>query len=235
MAVQMSARAEIWRYIGLLMAADTFRVRLPNAVIKGARVLGHLFLDFAASRHNTLATRALLTPEQFQEELAILGFSGRRFSPEEYCEALGSYLGVSIAIHVIPDVHYPELSRRMASSGRLAELRYSEELGIAAIIVPGSLPPLVLTLTILHELGHLAAGDHLIERDERPSENLYEHNNEMVLATSGISRGKKLARSLPLAKEDLREQEANLRASYALIAGCLGSESPYAHEMYNVL
>jgi hypothetical protein len=178
----------------------------------------------------------LLTPEQFQEELAILSLSGRKFRPEEYAEALGDYLGISIAIHVIPDASYPELSRRLASSGRLAELRYSEDLSVAAIIVPGSLPPLVLALTVLHELGHLAAGDHLMESDERRrSENSAGRVGETAFATAHVSRGKRLARAIPLAEENVREQEANLRASYTLVAGCLGDESPYAHEMYNVL
>ena len=44
-----------------------------------------------------------------------------------------------------------------------------------------------------------------------------------------------MARALPFAAEALREHEANLRASYALVAGCLGEENPYAHDLYNVL
>lgn len=216
------------------MTVDTPRLKLPSAILKSARALGRLLPGFESTRHS-VAARPLLTPEQFQEELAILGFSGKKFGPEEYSEALGDYLGISIAIHVIPDACYPELSRRLASSGRLAELRYSDELGIAAIIVPGSLPPLVLALTVLHELGHLAAGDHLIESAEDRHEHRNKHAGETAFATSRVSRGKRLARALPFAEEDPREQEANLRASYALVAGCLGSESPYAHEMYNVL
>jgi hypothetical protein len=217
------------------MTVDTPRIKLPNVILKGVRAVGRLLPGFGATRHS-VAARPLLTPEQFQEELAILGFSGKKFSPEEYSEALGDYLGISVAIHVIPDACYPELSRRLASSGRLAELRYSEELDIAAIIVPGSLPPLVLALTVLHELGHLAAGDHLIEpAEDRRHERQSEHAGETAFAVSQVSRGKRLARALPLAEEGPREQEANLRASYALVAGSLGSESPYAHEMYNVL
>src|SRR5215211_6123289 len=115
-------------------------------------------------------TRPLLTAAEFQEELAILGLSGRRFEPEDYSDALGEYLDISIAVHVIPDSWHPELSRLLAISGRLAELRYSEPMNMAAIFVPGSLPPLVLTLTILHELGHLAAGDLLIEPEEQADE-----------------------------------------------------------------
>ncbi|MDQ3863286.1 MAG: hypothetical protein M3317_07280 [Actinomycetota bacterium] len=171
----------------------------------------------------------MLTAAEFQEELAILGLSGRRFEPEDYSDALGEYLNISIVVHVIPDSWYPELSRRLAISGLLGELRYSEQLSMAAIFVPGSLPPLVLTLTILHELGHLAAGDLLIEPDDQ-------HAEEAKFTTLPLKkRGKKLARGYPFAAESLREREANLRASYALFAGCLGDDSPYAHDMYDVL
>jgi hypothetical protein len=85
---------------------------------------------------------------EFQEELAVLGLSGRRFEPEDYSDALREYLNISITVHVIPDAWYPELSRLLAISGRLGELGYSEQLNLAAIFVPGSLPLLVLTLTI---------------------------------------------------------------------------------------
>ena len=178
----------------------------------------------------------MLTAAEFQEELAILGLSGRRFDPKDYADALGDYLDISINIHVIPDDWYPELSRRLAISGRLGELRYSEQLTLAAIFVPGSLPPLVLTLTILHELGHLAAGDLLIDEPcEEGGEPRQQHAEGAVFATSSTRRGKKLARGLPFAEEALREREANLRASYALFAGCLGDESPYAYAVYSVL
>ena len=122
--------------------------------------------NLSAARSHVNGSRSLLTAAEFQEELAILGLSGRRFEPEDYSDALGEYLDISITVHVIPDSWYPELSRLLALSGRLGELRYSEQLNMAAIFVPGSLPPLVLTLTILHELGHLAAGDLLIEPEE---------------------------------------------------------------------
>src|SRR5215203_391864 len=179
----------------------------------------------AAPRPRVEGTRSLLTAAEFQEELAILGLSGRRFEPEDYSDALGDYLNISIAVHVIPDSWYPELSRLLALSGRLGELRYSEPMNLAAIFVPGSLPPLVLTLTILHELGHLAAGDLLIDPDEDDLD-----PEEATFETLPLKKGKKLARGNPFAAESLREREANLRASYALFAGCLGDENPYAHE-----
>ncbi len=176
----------------------------------------------------------MLTAAEFQEELAILGLSGRTFEPEDYSDALGDYLNISITVHVIPDSWHPELSRLLALSGRLGELRYSEQLNMAAIFVPGSLPPLVLTLTILHELGHLAAGDLLIEPDEQ-SEEVDQHAEQATFETLPLKKGKKLARGYPFADESLREREANLRASYALFAGCLGDDSPYAHDMHDVL
>src|SRR5215217_5269952 len=126
--------------------------------------------NLSAARSRVNGSRSLLTAAEFQEELAILGLSGRRFEPEDYSDALGEYVDTSITVHVIPDSLYRELSRLLALSGRLGELRYSEQLNMAAIFVPGSLPPLVLTLTILHELGHLAAGDLLIESDEQSEE-----------------------------------------------------------------
>lgn len=195
----------------------------------------NLWSQIGAAQVGHPASRSMLTAHEFQEELAILGLSGTRFEPEDYSDALGHYLGISIAIHVIPDDWYPELSRSLATSGRLGELRYSEKLNMAAVFVPGSLPPLVLSLTVLHELGHLAAGDLLIERDERPHEEEQEYSEETTFATARLRENKKLARGYPFAAEALREREANLRASYALFAGCLGKESPYVHDMHNVL
>jgi hypothetical protein len=191
--------------------------------------------DMGGARSRAYGARSLLTAAEFQEELAVLGLSGRRFVPKDYADALGDHLDISINIHVIPDAWYPGLSRRLAISGRLGELRYSEQLTLAAIFVPGSLPPLVLTLTILHELGHLAAGDVLIEASEEGCGPHQQHSEEAKFATCSTRRGKKLARGLPFAEEALREREANLRASYALFAGCLGDDSPYAYATYSVL
>jgi hypothetical protein len=167
--------------------------------------------------------RPFLTPEQFQEELEILGLSGVSFGPEDYMLALSDYLGISISVHVIQDETCPELSRQLALSGRLGEVRFSEEIGVAAIFLPSSLPPLVSDLTLLHELGHLAAGDLLVAHGGEEDRRLY----------SGLRRSR-LAQARPFASEQLREQEANLRASYALVAGSLGAENPYVHDLYNL-
>ena len=179
--------------------------------------------------------RRFVSPEEFQEELIVLGLSGRTFKVEDYVSALSDYLEVAISIHVIPDAEFPELTRRLALSGRLGEIRYSDDLRLAAVFVPESLPPLVFDLTVLHELGHLAAGDLLILR--RSGEEVPRDDRDLIVKefqTTPVRYGRRLARGLPFAAEAAREHEANLRASYALMAGCLGEDSPYVHGMYEV-
>lgn len=180
--------------------------------------------------------RRFIVPEEFQEELIVLGLSGRTFGVEDYVAALSQFLGISISVHAIPDGEYPELTRRLALSGRLGEVRYSHDLGLATVFVPGSLPPLVFDLTVLHELGHLAAGDLLVGHgfgDETSEDEVELTAGEFSIVP--VRQGKRLASGLPFAAEAAREHEANLRASYAFIAGCLGEESPYVHGMYEVL
>ena len=152
-----------------------------------------------------------LTHEQFQEELVKLGLSGEEFGPKEYAEALDRHLGIVITICVFPDNDYPELVRTLARSGTVAELCYSSDRRTAVILAPESLPPVVRTLAIYHELGHLVAGD----LSEDPA--------------------RRLARRPPHSIERLREEEADLRAEYALLAGSLGPASPFSEKMYNVL
>jgi hypothetical protein len=155
--------------------------------------------------------RPFLTSEQFQEELAVLGLSGREFGPKDYAKALERCLGIEITICVFPDNGYPELVRILARSGKVAELYYSADQRTAVILAPESLPPVVRILAVYHELGHLAAGD--LSKDP----------------------AQRLARQPPLGDKEPREEEADLRADYALLAGCLGPISPFSERMYDVL
>lgn len=165
----------------------------------------------------------MLTQEEFQEELVVLGLSGKEFGPEEYARELGLQLGIGVIVQVLPDVNYPELARRLARSGRLAETHYSPDHACAVVMLPSSLPPMLRAMTAYHELGHLAAGDHLLAA---------EHGTR---AGSAAPSGKRLARRPPLPQERLREEEADLRASYAMLAGSLGAASPYFEGMYDLL
>lgn len=167
------------------------------------------------------AARRFLTPEEFQVELAILGLSGKEFHPTDYAVALEDYLGLRIAISVIPDAHYPEIARMLAQRGSMAQLRYREDPPGAAIFVLSSLPPIVRTLSLYHELGHLAAGDPLGARRYGPA--------------VGQPVGMRLARRPPLLDEEDREKEADMRAVYSLLAGSLGPRHYYAEKMYDVV
>lgn len=182
----------------------------------------------------SFAGSSLLTQDQFQSELVLLGLSGTRFGSRDYADALGRYLDLSISVRVVPDTHHPAVARRLALSGRLAELRLCKRGGKyeALILVPESLPPFVFALTVLHELGHLASGDHLIDSEDAPPPDTKRNTSK---GTVRIRGGRRLARRRPLVDERLREQEADLRASYAFVAGCLGPEHPCAHRMYDVL
>ena len=213
------------------MALDAFRIRVPEAARECSRLIRGWRENFAGTRGH----RSFITPENFQEELIVLGLSGRKFGTEDYATALSAVLDISISVHVIPDADYPELARRLALSGRLGEVRYSDELGLAVVFVPESLPPLVSDLTVFHELGHLAAGDLLTVQGPGEAVALGREPSVGTFPTMPVRQGKRLARGLPFAVETAREQEANLRASYAFIAGCLGGENPYVHGMYEVL
>ena len=165
----------------------------------------------------------LLSPEEFQAELALLGLSGREFGPREYADILGEKLEMQITICVLPDEHYPELTHKMARAGKVAELSYSEDFLGAVILVPSSLPPIVRTLSVYHELGHVAAG-HPVEVWEGGAK------------TGRFERGpRRLARRPPVADRRLCEQEADLRAVYSLLAGSLGPRYYYAEKMYDPL
>lgn len=217
------------------MTLEVLRAGTPRIFRECSRLIRHLRKGFARATSGAPRDRAFITPEDFQEELISLGLSGREFVVEDYVLALSAFLEISISVHMIPDTQSPELTRQLALSGRLGEIRYSNELGLAAVFVPESLPPLVSDLTVLHEVGHLAGGDLMIEQVSGDATEDSEVLSAKELPTARVRPGKRLARGFPFLSEAAREHEANLRASYAFVAGCLGEESPYVHGMYQVL
>lgn len=183
------------------------------------------------TRGNSPTARRYLTQEQFQEELAVLDLSDQTFGPREYADALGKYLGLTVSIDIVSDAAHPLLSRELARKGVLGETLYRADVARAHVVVPESLPPLALIFTLLHELGHLAAGDLFVDPDNpaTPSE------RRAILPGLRVPGRARLAQGLPFERIEHREHEANLRAGYAFVAGCLGSENPYTQRMYDIL
>ena len=119
----------------------------------------------------------------------------------------------------------------MARRGSTGELLYRADLGRAHVVAPGSLTTLALTFTLLHELGHLAAGDVLVDPQKvDPSP-----EGLPPLPTLKVPGEKRLARGQPFASAEHPDHEADLRAGYAFVAGCLGSDNPYTQRMYDIL
>lgn len=184
-----------------------------------------------AARSTPPACRHFLTQEEFQTELVVLGLYDQTFGPNEYAGALGKHLGLTVSIDVVADAAHPILSRELARKGITGELLYRADLAMAHIVAPGSLTPLALTFTLLHELGHLAAGDMFVD----PQESGQLPDDLPALPTLEVPDGSRLALGQPFARVEHREYEANLRAGYAFVAGCLGSDNPYTQRMYDIL
>jgi hypothetical protein len=182
---------------------------VPRLFARGRAVLVDAWAEASSGTRSTESP--FTTPEEFELELLELGLSGKTFGPRDYARALEHRLGIRIILELMNDAQHPEFLRRLALSGRLAETHYLPERRAAVVLLPASLPPLVLALTALHELSHLAAGDHLI----------------------GGEAGERLARRPPLEDEAAREEEADQRAIHALLAGTLGPASPYAQRIHD--
>lgn len=160
-----------------------------------------------------------ISPEEFQNELVTLGLSGTLFTPATYAAALEAYTGLRIRFRSLCDQQWPQFSRGLARSGTMAELIYSSDPPGVTILLPGSLPPLLFNLTAYHELAHLAAGHYSPGPSEAPS----------------CQPARSLSTRVPTTDQRQREQEADLRARYALLAGSLGPRNPYYQDMYDVL
>ena len=171
-------------------------------------------LDATRASGRPSSVGSLTLPEEFELELQELGLSGKTFGPRDYAQALERYLGIRIVLELMNDRHHPQFLERLGASQRLAETHYLPERAAAVVLLPASLPPYMLAYTMFHELAHLATGDHLI-------------------ASEAV--GRRLACRPPLQDEVSREREADLRAAYAVVAGTLGPQNPYAKALHEVL
>lgn len=196
--------------------------------VRASRILAKLGRIFSVPEDPEVRTtgapdaRPVLTPEEFQQELAYLGLSAVEFRPGAYRKALEPILEIRITARVFPEHLKPGLARAMAREGRVALVSYDKEEKAATILVPGSLPPLARLLALNHELAHLASGDLGTPR------RLAKHPS--------LPHGPKCdPDEKPCPPECPREQEAELRAYYMTVAGTLGPLNPYAERMFDTL
>lgn len=150
--------------------------------------------------------------EEYIRELAMLGLRGRPHAGEDYRAALEAYLGLRIAIVRPPNVAFG------ANSRVLGRTSYGPGLREVTVEIPRRLSWWLYQYTLLHELGHVAAG--------HPPCSPNEHTGEIALGNPPPER---LARKHPLTKglaaeafKDLYEAEAELRVEHAFLAGALG-------------
>ena len=142
----------------------------------------------------------LPTYEDFLAELALLGLRGRPFATGRYARALGYHLGCQVRMRRVSEVAgltEPELcilKRRLIEEGLMGTTRCfgGHDPPRFLVVVADDLDGFLYEHTVFHELGHIAAG-HFPAR--------------------GLSRVK------PVSDPVLREEEADLRARYAMLAG----------------
>lgn len=199
------------------------RTLLPNRL---------LTRPFRRSRGYTFA--------EFLSELKILRLAGRTFDIKQYAQRLADCLGLIIKVVGCDDVAYPLLRAQLAFHGIGGGLFFEPQERTSWIVVPGSLDPMAQVLVAYHELGHIAGG-HPFERRYllRDDEGGESYGHLLRLRPDGMWEPRlRLARRKPPAEpepnETLRacEEEANLRARYALKAGLYGEEIYYRDEFF---
>jgi hypothetical protein len=154
---------------------------------------------------------SLIPYEEYVRELALLGLKGTPFTGDAYSEALANKLDVRIRILRPTNV---ALERR-----QLGRTTRHPDSGDVTVEIPVRLGRgWLYNYTLLHELGHVAAGHPPLPPDldeatladlEPPDERLA----RKAPLTSGLPKG---------ALGDLYEAEAELRAQHGMLAGSLG-------------
>lgn len=154
----------------------------------------------------------LIPYEQYMRELVLLGLKGVPFTGDAYSEALADKL--DLRIRILRPTNVALERRRLGRTTRHADSRDLLTIEIPVRLGRGWL----YNYTLLHELGHVAAGHPPLPPDlpaealtdlEPPDERLA----RKVPLTSGLPKG---------ALGDLYEAEAELRAQHGMLAGSLG-------------
>lgn len=162
-----------------------------------------------------------LTFEQFVYELALLGLKGVHFSAEDYARALARFMRTPVRLQTLtgyvsldPDsLEARAVRRHLAASGHmgLTMMTYDDAGNVAYVVLYlDDLDWWLREHTLFHELGHVAAGHY-----------------RAVPSVPSIVRPRvpRLAERATTTDHRAREDEADLRANYSLLAGSLGELS----------
>lgn len=148
---------------------------------------------------------------EFARELGVLGLQGQSHTAEIYASALSSYLGKEICI-----VRIPAFDSDLGELGRTLYLKRESRIKIEVSL---RVSWWLYQYTLLHELGHIAAGHPPAIFDKETGD----------LSGFGEPPAKWLASQPPLTEVlppaallDLYEAEAELRAEHALLMGAGG-------------
>lgn len=159
--------------------------------------------------------------EEHVRELAVLKISGRAYGPEDYRDALESYVQGPIRIKTVPE---------LITGPAVATTSYDPVTGAVTIWVPARLSWWLRQYAIYHELAHVAAGHPPKERRGGTGE---------IVGTAPAPL-RRLARKAPFTPDDLPEglprsfvqdprrfyeDEANLRAEHNMVTSSLGARA----------
>lgn len=165
------------------------------------------------SESTPLLDDKVLSFDEFYEELRHLGLQATYFHWWEYRDALASHLGIKIEVKFVYPHEEPILAMLLTQEGHPGLLFRDDQTGDALILVSGHLTQLAILLVIYHELGHVAGG-HQYKKSlfgEQPED----------LARPPLTG---IAGQTAPPDRDFCENEARLRAEYALHASHYGRE-----------
>lgn len=206
-----------------------------------AKLREALFTRIQSSRHE----RELdYTFADFNAELKVLRLAGRTYDVTQYAQRLADYLVLVIKVVACDDVKNPLLQAQMAYYGIGGGLFYEPATRTAWIVVPTSLDMKAQVLVVYHELAHIAAG-HPFKRAQVLQAQAHEKNLSEAFPGDFRQRddglfepANRLARQPIPDTSDAHcalarcEDEADVRARYALKAGLYGENIYYRDEFF---
>lgn len=174
--------------------------------------------------------------EEFLAELGTLGLKGVEFDAHAYARALELHLAYAIDVGEAGDLTgrgdpgHRILLSRMRQAGAMGVTQYFPHADPPRflILTADGLNPWLYQHTVFHELAHVAAGHPF---RHRPAPMATRLPNDRLVGGGPSEDGcqdsvrfptRRLARRRPYLDENLCEEEADLRAEYAILAGNLG-------------